>query len=378
MTASSGTSIERPWAPQAINNGSVVLLTFIAVPTRLCLFVLKEMVMAIETLYDKDGSLQALQDKTVAVIGYGSQGHAHAQNLRDSGVQVIVANRRESDNGRRAIDHGFDPMAVDEAVKQADLVILTLPDEVQPQVYEQKIVGNLRQGAALGATHGFNIHFKTIAPPNNIDVIMIAPKGPGHTVRSEFERGGGVPCLLAIEQDASGQALDLALAWGIGIGGGKGGILKTTFKDECETDLFGEQCVLCGGLSALIKAGFETLTEAGYAPELAYFEVCHELKLIIDLIIQGGLNYMRYSISNTAEFGDYYTGPKIISEQTRQTMKQVLADIQAGKFAETFRGDYEKQFEWFKQQRENDRNHPVEQVGKELRRMMPWLKPVEV
>ena len=334
--------------------------------------------MAIETLYDKDGSLQALQDKTVAVIGYGSQGHAHAQNLRDSGVQVIVANRRESDNGRRAIDHGFDPMAVDEAVKQADLVILTLPDEVQPQVYEQKIVGNLRQGAALGATHGFNIHFKTIAPPNNIDVIMIAPKGPGHTVRSEFERGGGVPCLLAIEQDASGQALDLALAWGIGIGGGKGGILKTTFKDECETDLFGEQCVLCGGLSALIKAGFETLTEAGYAPELAYFEVCHELKLIIDLIIQGGLNYMRYSISNTAEFGDYYTGPKIISEQTRQTMKQVLADIQAGKFAETFRGDYEKQFEWFKQQRENDRNHPVEQVGKELRRMMPWLKPVEV
>ena len=332
----------------------------------------------IETLYDKDGSITALQGKTVAVIGYGSQGHAHAQNLRDSGVQVIVANRRESDNGKLAIEHGFDPMAVADAVAGADLVVLTLPDEVQPQVYEESIGPNLRPGMAVGATHGFNVHFKTIKPPDHVDVIMVAPKGPGHTVRSEFERGGGVPCLLAIHQDPSGSAFDLAMAWAIGIGGGRAGVLKTTFKDECETDLFGEQTVLCGGLSAMVKTAFDVLVEAGYPPELAYFEVCHELKLIIDLVIRGGLSYMRYSISNTAEFGDYFTGPKIINEQTRQTMKEVLADIQSGKFAKALRSDYEKGFDWFKQQREKDHNHPVEQVGRELRRMMPWLKPVEV
>jgi len=334
--------------------------------------------MAIETLYDKDGSINALQGKTVAVIGYGSQGHAHAQNLRDSGVSVIVSNRRESANGKLAIEHGFDPMPVGDAVAQADLILITLPDEVQPSVYADAIGPNLKPGAAMGATHGFNIHFKTITPPDNVDVIMVAPKGPGHTVRSEFERGGGVPCLLAVEQDASGQGFDVAMAWAIGVGGGRAGVLRTTFKDECETDLFGEQAVLCGGLSALIKAGFETLTEAGYAPELAYFEVCHELKLIIDLIIQGGLNYMRYSISNTAEFGDYHSGPKIVNEQVRQQMKQILADIQSGDFADTFRGDYAKDFAWFKKQRDADHNHPVEKIGKELRRMMPWLKPVEV
>ena len=334
--------------------------------------------MAIQTLYDKDGSLNALQGKIVAVIGYGSQGHAHAQNLRDSGVNVIVANRRESDNGKLAIEHGFDPLSVEDAVKQADLVILTLPDEVQPQVYEQKVAPHLRPGMAIGATHGFNIHFKTITPSDDVDVIMVAPKGPGHTVRSEFERGGGVPCLLAVEQDATGNASDVAMAWAIGIGGGRAGVLITNFKDECETDLFGEQAVLCGGLSALIKAGFENLTEAGYAPELAYFEVCHELKLIIDLIIQGGLNYMRYSISNTAEFGDYHSGPKIVNEQVKQQMKQILADIQSGDFADTFRGDYAKDFAWFKKQRDADHNHPVEKIGKELRRMMPWLKPVEI
>ena len=260
--------------------------------------------MAIETLYEKDGSLDALAGKTVAVLGYGSQGHAHAQNMRESGLNVIVANRRDSANGKLAIEHGFDPLPVDEAVKKADLVVIALPDEVQPDVYEKQIKPNLKAGAALGATHGFNVHFKTIQPPENVDVVMVAPKGPGHTVRSEFERGGGVPCLLAIEQDATGKALDIAMAWAIGVGGGRAGILKTTFKDECETDLFGEQTVLCGGLSELIKAGYETLTEAGYPPELAYFEVCHELKLIIDLIIRGGLRYMHYSISNTAEFGD--------------------------------------------------------------------------
>ena len=333
---------------------------------------------SVTTLYDKDGTITAMQAKTVAVLGYGSQGHAHAQNLRDSGVSVIVANRRESANGKLAIEHGFDPLPVDEAVKRADLIILTLPDEVQPEVYRASIEPHLRPGMVLGATHGFNIHFKTIEPPAQVDVVMIAPKGPGHTVRSEFERGGGVPCLLAVHQDASGKAFDIAMAWGIGVGGGRAGIIKTTFKDECETDLFGEQTVLCGGLSSLIKMAFEVLVEAGYPPELAYFEVCHELKLIIDLVIRGGLNYMHYSISNTAEFGDYHTGPKIINDQTRQTMKQVLADIQSGRFAKTLRSDYEAKFKWFKAQQQQDRNHPLEQVGKELRRMMPWLKPVEI
>jgi ketol-acid reductoisomerase len=334
--------------------------------------------MAIETLYDKDGSLQPLRGKTVAVLGYGSQGHAHSQNLRDSGVKVIVANRRDSANGRLAIEHGFDPVSVEDAVKQADLIIMTLPDEVQPEVWTQSIQPNIRPGATLGATHGFNIHFKTIVPPAGIDVVMVAPKGPGHTVRSEFERGGGVPCLLAIHQDASGRAFDTAMAWAIGVGGGKGGILRTSFKNECETDLFGEQAVLCGGLSALIKCGYETLTEAGYPPELAYFEVCHEVKLIVDLIVRGGLSFMRHSISNTAEFGDYFTGPKIITDETKRTMKQVLADIQSGKFAKTFRDDYAKGFPWFKAQREKERRHPVEQIGKELRKMMPWIKPVEM
>ncbi|MBI1335418.1 MAG: ketol-acid reductoisomerase [Phycisphaera sp.] len=331
-----------------------------------------------KTLYDKDGSLAPLQGKTVAVIGYGSQGHAHAQNLRDSGVKVIVANRRDSANGKLAIEHGFDPMSVEDATKKADVLIVTLPDEVQPNVYEKSIKPNLRKGMVWGSTHGFNIHFKTVALPNDVDVIMVAPKGPGHTVRSEYERGGGVPCLMAVHQDASGKAQDIAMAWAIGIGGGRAGVLKTTFKDECETDLFGEQAVLCGGLSALIKAGFETLTEAGYPPELAYFEVCHELKLIIDLIVRGGLTYMRYSISNTAEFGDYHTGPKIVTEQTKATMKQVLKEIQDGTFAKTFRGDYAKGFAWFKAQKEKDYNHGVEKVGRGLRRMMPWIKPVEM
>jgi len=334
--------------------------------------------MAIETLYDKDGSIDALKGKTVAVLGYGSQGHAHAQNLRDSSVNVIVANRADSANGKLAQSHGFTPMSVADAVKQADLVIMTLPDEVQPKVYEESIKPNLRAGAALGATHGFNVHFKTITPPDNVDVIMVAPKGPGHTVRTEFESGGGVPCLLSVHQDASGQAKDIALAWAIGVGGGRSGVLVCSFKDECETDLFGEQAVLCGGLSALIKTGFEVLTEAGYPPEMAYFEVCHELKLIINLIERGGLNYMRHSISNTAEFGDYHTGPKIINEQTRATMKQVLADIQSGQFAKTFRDDYKGGFKWFNEQREKDKNHPVEQTGKRLRAMMPWIKPVDM
>ncbi|MFW6336157.1 MAG: ketol-acid reductoisomerase [Phycisphaeraceae bacterium] len=343
--------------------------------------------MAIETLYDKDGSLEPLKNKTVAVLGYGSQGHAHAQNLRDSGVHVIVANRKDSANGKLAIEHGFDPLPVADAVRQASesggLIIATLPDEVQPDVWEKSIKDNLKPGVTFGATHGFNIHFQTIVPPDDINVVMVAPKGPGHTVRWEFERGGGVPCLMAIHQDATApgnkpDAHDIALAWAIGVGGGKGGILKTSFQNECETDLFGEQVVLCGGLSESIKKGFEVLTEAGYPPELAYFEVCHELELIINLIKRGGLDYMRYSISNTAEFGDYYTGPKIVDDDTKKRMREALEHIQSGEFAKAFRDDYEKGFPWFKQQRKENKGHPVEQVGKELRHMMPWLDPVEM
>lgn len=334
--------------------------------------------MAIETLYDKDGSINALKGKTVAVLGYGSQGHAHAQNLRDSGIKVIVAELKDTPNYKTALQHGFKPVTIEEAIKACDLFLMTLPDEVQPDVYEKSIKPNLRAGQCFGATHGFNIHFKTIVPPKDIDVVMIAPKGPGHVVRDEFERGGGVPCLLCIHQNATGKARDIGLAWGIGVGGGRAGILVTTFKDETETDLFGEQTVLCGGASALIKAGFETLIEAGYPPEMAYFEVCHELKLIVNLIERGGLNFMRYSISNTAEFGDYYMGPKIVTAETKKTMKQALADIQSGKFAKVFRDDYAKGFPWFKEQREKEKNHPMEVVGKKLRAMMPWIKPVEM
>ncbi len=334
--------------------------------------------MAIETLYDKDGSLAPLQGKTIAVLGYGSQGHAHAQNLRDSGLSVIVANRKDSANGKLAVEHGFDPLSVADAVKQADVIVLTLPDEVQPEVYEKDIAPNLAPGKTLLFTHGFNIHFKTITPPKDVNVVMVAPKGPGHTVRWEYERGGGVPCLMAIHQDADGKARDLALAYAIGVGGGRGGILITSFENECVTDLFGEQVVLCGGLSEAIKKGFEVLTEAGYPAELAYFEVCHELELIINLIKRGGLDYMRYSISNTAEFGDYYTGPKICDDQTKERMKAALTHIQDGSFAKAFRDDYAKGFPWFKKQRQENAGHPVEQVGKELRKMMPWLKPMEL
>src|SRR6266550_2047453 len=253
----------------------------------------------LKMVYEQDAPLDALKGKTVAVIGFGSQGHAHAQNLRDSGVKVIVANRKDSPNGR---------LAVEKAVKSGDLIIITLPDEAQPEVYNKSIAPNLKAGKALGATHGFNIHFKTIVPPRDVDVLMVAPKGPGHLVRSEFEKGGGVPCLLAVHQNPTGKARNIGLAWARGIGGARCGVIETTFKDECETDLFGEQAVLCGGLSALIKAGFETLIEAGYPPEMAYFVCGHEVKLIVDLIYQGGLDYMRYSISNTAEYGDLSRG----------------------------------------------------------------------
>jgi ketol-acid reductoisomerase len=331
----------------------------------------------LKMIYEDDAPLDALKGKTVAIIGFGSQGHAHGLNLRDSGVKVIVANRKDSANGRLAIQHGFEPMGVDEAVKLADLSIVTLPDEVQPEVYNKHIAPNLKAGKVLGTTHGFNIHFKTIVPPKEVDVIMVAPKGPGHLVRSEFEKGGGVPCLLAIHQDASGQARKFGLAWARGIGGARSGVIETTFKDECETDLFGEQAVLCGGLAALIKAGFETLTEAGYPPEMAYFECVHEVKLIVDLIYVGGLDYMRYSISNTAEYGDLTRGPRVITPAVKAEMKKILLEITSGQFAREWRAEYEGGMKNFKRLYEADNSHPVEVTGRKLRKMMPWLKAKE-
>ncbi len=331
----------------------------------------------LKMVYEKDAPIDPLKGKTVAILGYGSQGHAHAQNLRDSGVKVIVANRKDSANGRLAQEHGFDPMSVEDAVKAADLIVVALPDEVQPEVYNKSIAPHLKAGKTLGVTHGFNVHFKTIELPKDVDVILVAPKGPGHLVRSEFEKGGGVPCLLAVHQDASGNARATGLAWANGVGGARSGIIETTFKDECETDLFGEQAVLCGGLSGLIKAGFETLTEAGYPPEMAYFECVHEVKLIVDLIYQGGLDYMRYSISNTAEWGDLKTGPRIITEETKQEMRQILKEIQDGRFARGWRAEYEGGMKNFKALYEKDNSHPVEVTGRKLRKMMPWLKAKE-
>jgi ketol-acid reductoisomerase len=328
---------------------------------------------SLKIYYENEAPLKGLQGKTVAVIGYGSQGHAHAQNLRDSGVKVVVANRRDSANGKLAISHGFDPISVPAAVQAADLIIIGLPDEVQSEIYAKEIAPHLKAGKALGATHGFNIHFKQIVPPKDVDVIMIAPKGPGHLVRSEFVKGGGVPCLVAVHQDATGHALATALAWGNGIGGARAGIISTTFKDECETDLFGEQAVLCGGLSALIKAGFETLVKNGYPPEMAYFECVHEVKLIVDLIYQGGLNYMRYSISNTAEYGDLTRGPRIVTDQTKKEMQKILDEITSGKFAAEWMAEHKAGKPKFNALYEADKNHPVEVTGRKLRNMMKWI-----
>jgi ketol-acid reductoisomerase len=332
------------------------------------------MAAPLKMMYEQDAPLDALKGKTVAVLGFGSQGHAHSLNLRDSGVKVIVANRKDSPNGRLAIEHGFDPMSVEDAVKAGDLVIVTLPDEVQPGVYQKSIAPHLKGGKALGATHGFNVHFKTIVPPKDVDVLLIAPKGPGHLVRSEFEKGGGVPCLIATGEGCSPAGKALALAYAKGIGGTRGGVLQTTFAEETETDLFGEQVVLCGGVSALVKMGFETLIEAGYQPESAYFECMHELKLIVDLMYQGGLNYMRYSISNTAEFGDYTRGPRIINEQTRAEMKKILHEIQSGQFAREWIMENKAGRPVFNATRRRERNHPVEQVGTRLRSLMTWIE----
>ena len=324
--------------------------------------------------YDKDADLSVLKNKTVAIIGYGSQGHAHAQNLRDSGVNVVVGQRPGGANYELAKEHGFSPVSAAEAAAQADLIMILLPDEVQAAVYENDIKPNLKAGKALLFAHGFNIHFSQIIPPKDVDVYLIAPKGPGHLVRRTFTEGGGVPCLVAIHQDASGNALKNALAYAKGIGGTRSGVIETSFREETETDLFGEQAVLCGGVSALIKAGFETLVEAGYQPEMAYFECMHEMKLIVDLMYEGGLSRMRYSISNTAEYGDYVTGPRLITDETKKEMKNVLKDIQSGKFARDFILEARAKYPMFLATRRNEANHQIEKVGSELRGMMSWLK----
>ena len=324
--------------------------------------------------YDKDADLSIIRDKKVAIIGYGSQGHAHAQNLKESGVDVIVGLRKDGASWKKAEAAGHTVKEVGEAVKTADVVMILLPDETQPDVYRNDIAPNLKKGAALAFAHGFNIHYNQIVPPADIDVIMIAPKGPGHTVRSEFLKGGGVPSLIAVYQDHSGRARDVALSYAAANGGTKGGVIETSFREETETDLFGEQAVLCGGTVELIKAGFETLVEAGYAPEMAYFECLHELKLIVDLIYEGGIANMNYSISNNAEYGEYVTGPKVVTEETKKAMQQVLRDIQTGEYAKSFIAENLAGAPTLQSRRRLNGEHQIEVVGEKLRAMMPWIK----
>ena len=323
--------------------------------------------------YEKDTNLGLLQGKKIAVIGFGSQGHAHALNLHESGVDVIVGLYEGSKSWNKAKEAGLEVTTTSEAAKNADIIIILVPDEKQAKLYREEIAPYLEEGNALAFAHGFNIHFKQIVPPSNVDVFMIAPKGPGHMVRRTYTEGSGVPCLIAVEQDYSGKAKDLALAYANGIGGARAGVLETTFKDETETDLFGEQAVLCGGITALIKAGFETLVEAGYAPENAYFECMHEMKLIVDLMYQGGMAAMRYSISDTAEYGDYVTGSRIITDETKKEMKQVLTEIQNGTFAKKWLLENQVGRPTFNAMRRMEAEHPIEKVGKELREMMSWI-----
>jgi ketol-acid reductoisomerase len=324
--------------------------------------------------YDKDADLSIIQSKKVAIVGYGSQGHAHALNLKDSGVDVVVGLRPGSESAKKAEAAGLKVLAIEEAVKQADLVMILIPDEHQAKTYREQIEPNLKQGAALAFAHGFNIHFGAIVPRADLDVIMIAPKGPGHLVRSTYVEGGGVPSLIAVHQNATGKARDIALSYASANGGGRAGVIETTFREETETDLFGEQAVLCGGTVALVQAGFETLVEAGYAPEMAYFECLHELKLIVDLMYQGGIADMRYSISNTAEYGDFTRGPRVITEQTKAAMKEILKEIQTGQFAREFILENQAGAPTLKAMRRIAAEHPIEEVGARLREMMPWIK----
>lgn len=324
--------------------------------------------------YDRDADLNLIKGKKVAIVGYGSQGHAHALNLRDSGVgEVAVALRPGSASAAKAEGEGLPVKSVAEAASWADVMMMLTPDELQGDIYRDHLHGNMRDGAAIMFAHGLNVHFNLIEPRPDIDVLMVAPKGPGHTVRSEYQRGGGVPCLLAIHQDYSGNAHDLGLSYASAIGGGRAGIIETTFREECETDLFGEQVVLCGGLVELIRAGYETLTEAGYAPEMAYFECLHEVKLIVDLIYEGGISNMNYSISNTAEYGEYVTGPRIVTDETKAEMRRVLDDIQSGRFARDWMLENKVNQTSFKATRQRNAEHPIEQVGEKLRGMMPWI-----
>jgi ketol-acid reductoisomerase len=324
--------------------------------------------------YDRDADLNLIKTKKVCIVGYGSQGRAHALNLKDSGVKDIrIALRPGSSTAEKVKADGLEVLSVPDAAKWADLMMMATPDELQADIYNQEIAPNIRDGAAIAFAHGLNVHFSLIEPKKSVDVIMIAPKGPGHTVRSEYQRGGGVPCLIAIHHDASGNAHDLALSYACGVGGGRSGVIETSFKEECETDLFGEQVVLCGGLVELIRAGFETLVEAGYAPEMAYFECLHEVKLIVDLIYEGGIANMNYSISNTAEFGEYVTGPRIITDETRAEMRRILKDIQTGAFTSQWIGECRAGQAKFKATRRMHDAHPIEAVGVTLRGMMPWI-----
>lgn len=326
--------------------------------------------------YEEDAKAGLIKDKKVAVIGYGSQGHAHSLNLADSGVDVRVGLRESSSSIPKVEADGLEVTAVPEAARWADVIMVLVPDSIQPAVYERHIKPHLTPGKTLMFAHGFNIHFGTIDPPPGVDVSMVAPKAPGHRVREIYQEGGGTPSLMAVYQDASGRAREDALSYAWGIGATRAGVLETTFAEETETDLFGEQAVLCGGVTALIKTGFETLTEAGYQPELAYFECLHELKLIVDLMYQGGLNYMRYSVSDTAEHGDYYAGPKVVTEKTKEVMQQLLHDIQDGTYAENWIQENENGRPWFNQRRREEQMHPIERVGNELRQMMPFIEPV--
>jgi ketol-acid reductoisomerase len=329
---------------------------------------------AMRTFYDRDADLSVIKNKIVAVIGYGSQGHAHALNLRDSGVkEVLIGLREGSASAHKAEKEGFKVLPVVDAASRADLVMVLVPDELQAGLYKSELSPNLKKGATLAFAHGLSIHFNLITPRSDLDVIMIAPKGPGHTVRAEYTKGGGVPCLIALAQDSSGSARETALSYASAVGGGRSGIIETTFRDECETDLFGEQAVLCGGLCALIKAGYETLVEAGYPPEMAYFECVHEVKLIVDLIYQGGLANMRYSISNTAEYGDYTSGPRVIDSSVKARMKDVLKDIQTGKFTRDFMVENAVGGPSFQALRRLEAEHPIEETGRRLRELMPWL-----
>jgi ketol-acid reductoisomerase len=324
-----------------------------------------------DMLYDRDADIELIKTKKVAVIGYGSQGHAHVLNLRDSGVEEIcVGLRADSSSVAKAESEGLEVKNIAEAAAWADVVMILTPDELQKDIYNADIGPNLRQGAMLMFAHGLSIHFNLIVPRADLDVAMVAPKGPGHTVRGEYARGGGVPCLMAVHQDASGQARNVAMSYACGLGGGRSGIIETTFRDECETDLFGEQAVLCGGVVELIKAGYETLTEAGYPPEMAYFECLHEVKLIVDLIYEGGIKNMNYSISNTAEFGEYVSGPRVVTDETKAEMKKILTDIQSGKFTDRWMQGGQEEIKEF---RAKSDAHPIEQVGADLRAKMPWI-----